>query len=75
MHRRDKHLLEFRFWQKVFAASTQIFSFLVACTQLYDPLCRSVRWSVRRSVTLSFFFAVLRHFKSSEVIVYFVFWS
>ena len=29
--------------------------FLVACTQLYDPLCRSVRQSVHRSVTLHFF--------------------
>jgi len=35
-------------------------SFLVACTRLYKPLCRSVRRSVgpsvRRSVTLYFFF-------------------
>ena len=30
-------------------------SFLVACTRLYNPLCRSVRPSVRPSVTLYFF--------------------
>ena len=29
--------------------------FLVACTQLYKPLCRSVRWSVRWSVGRSLF--------------------
>jgi len=30
-------------------------TFLVACTRLCDPLCPSVRLSVGRSVTLSFF--------------------
>ena len=35
--------------------------FLVACTRLYIPLCRSVGWSVGRSVTHLFF----RHFSSS----------
>ena len=29
--------------------------FLVACKRLYKPLCRSVRWSVRRSVGPSHF--------------------
>ena len=36
---------------------TGVWFFLVACTRLYRPLCRSVRRSVGPSVTLYFFFA------------------
>ena len=48
--------------------------FLVACTRLYNPLCRSVRRSVRPSVRPSvrntlLFFVVLRHFRVFYIIL------
>ena len=39
---------------------------LVACTRLYKSLCRSVRRSVHRSVTLNFF-CVFKQFEGSKV--------
>ena len=42
----------FSFWT---AAPDNSMIFLVACTRLYNPLCRSVCPLVRRSVTLCFF--------------------
>ena len=56
-----------------FAKGFALYSFLVACTRLYNPLCRSVGLSVGLSVTFYFFYqfylfksflVILSHLKS-----------